>query len=91
MLMIEALRGVRRGLSRLPVLARIGLLVIVVAGPLDVAVHLASGPHAGHSGVEHLAHLVGIVGMVLVMAGVVMHGTSRQLNRRRRGEHWRSS
>lgn len=65
-------------------------MLMIEAGPgavvaLDLAVHLASGHHAGHSGPAHLAHIVAIVGMVLVLAGVVVHGARRHALRRRRG------
>lgn len=67
----------------LPLVSRIGLLLMVAAGSLDVIVHLASGDHAGHQGFgpEHAAHLIGVVGMVLVLAGVVIHGARRQFRR----------
>jgi hypothetical protein len=91
MLMIEAVRRLRRDLALVPVVTRLGLVVMALAGAADVAIHLALGEHAGHAGVGHLAHLAGIVGMVLVLAGVVVDGARRQLDRRRRGEQWRSS
>lgn len=67
----------------LPLVSRIGLLLMVAAGSLDVIVHLASGDHAGHQGFgpEHAAQLIGVVGMVLVLAGVVIHGARRQFRR----------
>ena len=56
---------------------------MVAAGALDVVVHLIAGEPSGHhrSGAEHAAHLLGLVGMVLVLAGVVLHGARRQLRR----------
>ena len=82
MLSIERVRVVRRELARLPVLARVGLGVIVSGGLLDVAVHL--GPvqdhvHPGAHVEEHMAHLIGVVGMALTWAGVVVDGVRRQL------------
>jgi hypothetical protein len=67
----------------LPAVSRVGLLVMVAAGALDVVVHLTGVEHAGHHGfgVEHAAHLSGVVGMVLVLAGVVAYGARRQLRR----------
>ena len=67
----------------LPVVSRIGLLLMVAAGASDVVVHLAAGEHAGHHefGPEHAAHLAGVVGMVLVLAGVAVNGARRQLRR----------
>lgn len=62
---------------------------MLAALALDAAIHLASDGHAGHEhlGSEHLAHLLGIVGMVLVLAGVVIHGARRQLRRARGAAH----
>ena len=67
----------------MPTLTRAGLLLMVAAGIGDVVVHLVSREHAGHHGFgpEHVAHLLGVVGMVLVLAGVVIHGARRQLRR----------
>ncbi len=73
-------------LRALPVASRIGLAVIVMAGLMDV-----SGPRGGNGRrtqritaflPEHAAHLLGVVGMVLVLAGVLIHGARRQLNGR---------
>ena len=66
-----------------PALSRVGLLLMVAAGAFDVVVHLTAGEHTGHHGfgLEHAAHLLGVVGMVLVLAGVVIHGARRQLRR----------
>lgn len=65
-------------------LARIGLAAMVIGAVLDVVVNLAAGPHAMHHRVDfaHLGHLLAIVGMVLVLAGVAIHGARRQLSRR---------
>lgn len=83
MLTIE--NGKRIGLEAgaLPTLSRVGLLLMIVAGVGDAAVHLVSGEHAGHHGLDpaHMAHLLGVVGMVLVLAGVVTYGARRQLRR----------
>ena len=81
MLTIERIGLLSRELAALPVLIRIGLALLVAAGAFAVAVHLAGGHHAGHTGIAHVAHLVGIAGMALVMAGVVTHGVRRQLRR----------
>ena len=81
MLMIESGKRFVREAGALPALSRIGLLLMVAAGALDVVVHLTAGAHGGHHGlgVEHAAHLLGVVGMVLVLAGVVTYGARRQL------------
>lgn len=61
----------------------LGLLLMAVAGILDVAIHLgpiAAEHHHVHESFAsaHAAHLVGIAGMALVLAGVVVHGARRQ-------------
>jgi hypothetical protein len=87
MLTIEAGRRIVAEARAIPALSRLGLVVMVGALALDVAIHLAADAHAAHGhehlGPEHLAHLAGIVGMVLVLAGVVVYGTRRQLSRTR--------
>lgn len=81
--MIEVPRGILRELRGLPAASRAGVALMVVAGAVDVVVHLVAGENAGHHGFgpEHGAHLLGVVGMVLVLAGVVIHGARRQLRR----------
>ena len=72
-------------LRRIPVAGKFGLAVVVMAGVLDVAVHLMTDVHAHHHaafGPEQLAHLLGIAGMVFVLAGVVVSGARRQLRQR---------
>lgn len=83
MLTIENGNRVLLEVAALPALSRVGLLLLVAAGVLDVVVHLAAGEHGGHHGfgLEHAAHLLGVVGMVLVLAGVVTFGARRQLRR----------
>ena len=83
MLTIEMVNRLAGEVAAFPALSRIGLQLMVAAGALDVIVHLAAGEHAGHHGFgpENVAHLLGIVGMVLVLAGVVIHGARRQLRR----------
>ncbi|HEX2193850.1 MAG TPA: hypothetical protein VHK63_02675 [Candidatus Limnocylindria bacterium] len=83
MLAIEKVRQVLGQVREMPTLTRGGLLLMLAAGAGDVLVHLTAGEHAGHHGFgpEPLAHLLGVVGMVLVLAGVVVHGARRQLRR----------
>ena len=83
MLTIEGTRRVTRDIGRVPLLTRIGALMLPVAVAFDVVVHVAAGQHTGHSGIEHVAHLLGVVGMVLVLTGVVADGVRRQFDRRR--------
>ena len=81
MLAIQSAKRVLHEAGDLPAMSRAGLLLMVVAAIGDVAVHLVAADHAGHHGfgLEHAAHLLGVVGMVLVLAGVVIHGARRQL------------
>ncbi|MGH2456613.1 MAG: hypothetical protein ACRDHD_10210 [Candidatus Limnocylindria bacterium] len=83
MLTIDNLAQVAAEDRELPAVSRAGLALMVVAGAMDVIVHLTAGEHAGHHGLgpEHVAHLLGVVGMVFVLAGVVSHGARRQLRR----------
>ncbi|HET7676761.1 MAG TPA: hypothetical protein VFK38_02840 [Candidatus Limnocylindrales bacterium] len=75
MLVIESTRRLLAEARRLPALSRLGLLLMLGAGVLDVVVHLAAGDAAGHgSPVAHAAHVLGIAGMVLVLSGVVVDG-----------------
>lgn len=67
----------------MPPVAVVGLVVMVAAGALDVVLHLGGAGHAEHRLVsEHLAHGLGFTGMVLVLAGVAIHGARRQLRQR---------
>jgi hypothetical protein len=76
------------GLS-VPVLARVGALVIAVGLGLDTFEHTIG--HSMHDALigafplgEHFAHLVVVIGMVIVLAGIVADGirTQRRLGRR---------
>ena len=84
MLMIERLNAVLAELGTLPAASRVGVVVIVIAGVTDVAVHLFGADPGAHDhgfAAEHLAHLMGIAGMVLVLAGVIAHGARRHHRR----------
>lgn len=71
-----------RELAQLPLLARLGLLVLGLGGLADVVAHLEAsvveGGHAAHlhehTPAELAAHLIGFAGMVLVLLGVVVDG-----------------
>jgi hypothetical protein len=85
MLSIEPMKRLFAELRVLPSASRFGLVVIVIAGVVDVVVHVFGTPaHAAHHGFvpEHAAHVLGLGGMVLVLAGVVIHGVRRQLTSR---------
>jgi predicted phage tail protein len=79
MLLIERIR-------EFPLLARIGLVGMVLGAVLDIAMSLTAGTHVMHQGmqmgVNHTGHLIALAGMVLVLAGVVFDGARRQRNRR---------
>lgn len=81
MLVIERFRRAR-GLP--VVLVAVGLAVMAIGGVADVVAHFvvaAGSDHvhaAGGDPTGHAAHVVGIAGMVLVLAGVVMHGIRSQ-------------
>ena len=74
-------------MSRPPLLSLLGVAVIVAGVALDLVVHLALPAdgdhhvHAGFSPSEHTAHLVVMLGMTLTLAGVVVDGVRRQLQR----------
>jgi hypothetical protein len=81
-LLLERARCLFRSL---PLLARIGLAVLVFGGAVDVNAHaLAAGQNsaAGHTAAEMAGHVIAFVGMVLVLAGVVVDGI-RQTSLRR--------
>ncbi|HEX2625271.1 MAG TPA: hypothetical protein VHL56_00020 [Candidatus Limnocylindrales bacterium] len=74
---------------RVPVLAKVGGLVIAFGLGLDTFEHTIG--HSMHDALigafplgEHFAHLVVVVGMVLVLAGIVADGIrmQRRLGRR---------
>lgn len=67
----------------------LGLVLMAAAGVLDVVVHLGSAGHHAHESFvsEHFTHLIGIAGMVLVMAGLVIHGARRHHRRPRAARH----
>lgn len=75
------LERVRTDLSGLPLLTRVGLVVLVLGGFADVVAHLEASIHVGHlhehTSAEITAHLVAFMGMVLVLLGVVVDGVRR--------------
>lgn len=70
-----------RHVRRIPALLLIGVALMAVGGAADVVAHLVvpADAHYAHrvmggDPTGHVAHLIGLAGMVLVLAGVVMHG-----------------
>jgi hypothetical protein len=86
------LDAARRQLLATPLLVRIGLTVMVLAGLGDVVAHLEFADHAGHlhehASAEYAAHFAGFVGMVLVFAGVVFEGIRRSRASREAAGHY---
>lgn len=83
MLTIEVLA---RDLRSLPILARLGLVLLLGGGFADVVAHLSTGgAEHGHefTSAEVLAHVVVVVGMVLILLGVVVDGVRRSRDRQR--------
>lgn len=71
------LERVRWELSGLPLLARVGLVVLLLGGFADLVAHLDAGSLAGHShgpSAELSAHAIAFMGMVLILLGVVVDG-----------------
>ena len=76
-----------RELLSLPVLVKIGLIVMALAGLADVVAHLeapSDGHLHAHTASEAAAHLAGFVSMVVIFVGVVIDGV-RQGRARRSG------
>ena len=75
-------------MTRPPLVSIAGVGVIAAGLVLDLLVHLtlpAASHHSAHAGfslTEHAAHLVVMVGMALTLAGVVIDGARRQIQRR---------
>jgi hypothetical protein len=76
-----------RELSTLPLLVKIGLIAMALAGVADVVAHLEAagdGHLHAHTASEAAAHLAGFVSMVVIFVGVVVDGV-RQGRVRRSG------
>lgn len=73
------------GLGRLPLLVKVGLLVMATAGFADVIAHLEAGGDGqvdAHASWEVVAHLAGLVSMILILLGVVIDGVRQGRPRR---------
>lgn len=79
-------------LLNLPLLTRVGLVILVVGGLADVAAHLQAAGHVDHlhehtaTAGELSAHLIGFVGMVVILLGVVLDGIQRSYRTRFLGD-----
>jgi hypothetical protein len=84
------LERIRRELLNLPMLTRIGLLILVIGGIADVVAHLEVSSHIGHThehpASELTAHLIGFVGMAVILLGIVLDGTRRTRRSRSGGD-----
>lgn len=70
----------------LPLVIRLGLVVIVFGGLADLVTHLSfadAAEHGGHTSAQLSAHAIAFAGMVLVLAGVVVDGVRQSMVRRR--------
>jgi hypothetical protein len=79
-----ALDGIHLG--ALPLVIRLGLVVMVFGGLADLVTHLsfADAAEAGeHTSAQLSAHAIAFAGMVLVFAGVVFDGVRQSLVRHR--------
>ncbi len=87
------LESVTADLKTLPVLAKVGVVVMALSGLGDVVAHLevhgveAAGHLHEHTAFEASAHLGGFVSMVLILLGVVLDGVQRSRARRRPAAH----
>jgi hypothetical protein len=62
---------VREAFVQLPPLVRVGFLIVVAGGVIDVGYHLLlSGAGGGVDRVGYAGHLVTLVGMVVSLVGV---------------------
>ena len=71
--------------SRLPLLVRIGLAVLVFGTAADLVAHTLAtgpGPDGGHAAAELTGHLVAFAGMTLILLGVVVDGVRQARTRR---------
>jgi len=70
----------------LPLVIRLGLIVIAFGGLADLVTHLSFADAAdpgGHTQAQLSAHAIAFAGMVLVLAGVVVDGVRQSMVRRR--------
>lgn len=69
---------IRRELPGLPLLARLGLVALLLGGFADVVAHLDSAGKVSHlhehTSAQISAHLGAFMGMVLILLGVVVDG-----------------
>jgi hypothetical protein len=82
-----AIEAVGRTVVRLPVLVRVGLVGLLVAGVADVVVHLgvdgaSTASTASSAAGETWAHTATLVSMVVVFLGVVIDGVRQGRARR---------
>ncbi|HEU5204980.1 MAG TPA: hypothetical protein VFU17_11840 [Candidatus Limnocylindrales bacterium] len=74
----------------LPLVIRLGLVVIAFGGLADLVTHLSfadSADPGGHTPAQLSAHAIAFAGMVLVFAGVIVDGVRQSMVRRRGPGH----
>lgn len=79
MTLLSRLKETSDAALHLPLVSKLGGIVIVVGLALDTIVHVfleheGEATIAGFSVPEHAAHLVVLVGMILVIGGVMAYG-----------------
>jgi hypothetical protein len=78
--------ALERHLRALPLVIRLGVVVIAFGGCADLVTHLSFADAAepgGHTTAQLSAHAIAFAGMVLVLAGVVVDGVRQSMVRRR--------
>ena len=82
--------ALERRLRALPLVIRLGMVVIAFGGFADLVTHLSFADAAepgGHTPAQLSAHVIAFAGMVLVLAGVVVDGVRQSMVRRRGPGH----
>lgn len=80
----------RLHLGTIPLLVRLGVVVMVFGGVADLVTHLSFADAAeagGHTPAQLSAHAIAFAGMVLVFVGVVVDGIRQSMARRRGPSH----
>lgn len=68
----EVMPKIRRSFASLPIVMRVGLILVGLGGAIDLVYHLGSGAPASNPGtVGTIGHLVTLAGMVVAMLGLI--------------------
>jgi predicted phage tail protein len=80
---MKAIRTIR---ASTPLIAQLGLAVLLMGFLADLVVHLSAPADHGHAASTALtAHLITVLGMVLVLAGVIQVAAKALRRSRRKG------